>query len=67
MRGHYVGFICWEFPSLWEMLERPGFDINLPLGAPFLISSLGYLLKSFPHVDASEGQREFEIRVFPPR
>ena len=45
--------------------ERSEFDIKPPLGAPLLIFPRGYLLKSFPQVDASARQRGFEIRVFP--
>ena len=45
--------------------ERSEFSIKPPLGAPLLIFSRGYLLKSFPQVDTSARQRGFEIRVFP--
>ena len=45
--------------------ERSEFNIQPPLGAPLLIFPRGYLLKSFPQVDTSAKQREFEIRVFP--
>ena len=36
-----------------------------PQGAPLLIHTRGYLLRSFPQVDTSAIQRGFEIRVFP--
>ena len=45
--------------------ERSEFNIIPPLGAPLLIFSQCYLLKSFPQVDTSAKQRGFEIRVFP--
>ena len=45
--------------------ERSEFNIKPPLGAPLLIFPRGSLLKSFPQVDTSARQREFEIRVFP--
>ena len=45
--------------------ERSEFSIKSPIGAPLLIFPRGYLVKSFPQVDASARQRGFEIRVFP--
>ena len=45
--------------------ERLELDIKPPLGAPLLIFSRGYLLKSFSQVDTTARQWWFEIRVFP--
>ena len=45
--------------------ERQEPNIKPPLGAPLLIFPRGYLLRSFPQVDTSARQREFEIRAFP--
>ena len=45
--------------------EWSEFDIKPPFGAPLLIFPRGHLLMSFPQVDTSDRQREFEIRVFP--
>ena len=45
--------------------EKPEFDSKLPLGAPVIIFSQGYLLTYFPQRDTSARQQGFEIRVFP--
>ena len=53
-------------PQPWGAAgDRSEFNIKPPLGAPLLIFSRGYLLKSFPQVDTYARQRGFEIRVFP--
>ena len=49
-----------SFP-LWG---RRKFDIKPPLGAPFMIFSRGYLLKSYTNGDTSAIQWGFEIRIF---
>ena len=59
-------FICGgNLPPCGAAGERSEFNIKLPLGAPLMIFSRGYLQKSFPRVDTSARQRGFEIRVFP--
>ena len=56
----------WGVPSpCGSAGERSELSIKPPLGAPLLIFSRGYLLKSFPQVDISARQWGFEIRVFP--
>ena len=45
--------------------ERSELNIKPPLGAPLMIFTRGYLLKSFPQVNTSARQQGFEIRVFP--
>ena len=59
------GFHLQGFPSTEGVTgEIPMFDIKPHLGAPRLIFTQGYLLKSFPYGDTSARQREFQIRVF---
>ena len=66
MRGHHtVLYVGGSLPPCGAAGERSEFNIKPPLGAPLLIFPRGYLLKSFPQVDTSARQRDFEIRVFP--
>ena len=60
-----VLFVGGNFPPCGSAGERSELSIKPPLGAPLLIFSRGYLLKSFPRVDTSARHRGFEIRVFP--
>ena len=53
-----------SLPSKRAAREMPEFNITPPLGAPLLIFHNGYLLMSFPQLDAFARQRGFEIRVF---
>ena len=59
-------FFCGGSLPHWRAAgERSEYNIKPPLGVPLLIFPRGYLLKSFPQVDASARQWGFEIRVFP--
>ena len=64
------GFYLWgvwgggNLPPCGAAGERSEFNIKPPLGAPLLIFTRGYLLKSFSQVDTSTRQQGFEIRVF---
>ena len=67
-RGHHTGFsVGGSLPPWGDARERSEFNIKPPLGAPLLIFPRGYLLKSFPQVDTSATQREFEISFPSPR
>ena len=55
MHGHLMDFIRRGFPILMKASRlRPEFHIKPPLGAPLIIFSQGYLLKSFPQRDTPQ-------------
>ena len=56
-----------SLPPLGAAGERSEFNIKPPLGAPLLNFPRGYLLMSFPEVDAFARQRRFEISFPSPR
>ena len=61
-RGHHTGLMCGGTLPPWGAAgERSEFNVKPPLRAPLLIFLRGYLLKSFPLVDAPARQRRITL------